>query len=178
MGAPQPARPQPGLHRSLVGRVIRNNPDSLVGSEGSRACPPGCSGQPTVSVDARMHAKRGRCQTRANLRTSKKGGFSHEYLLVAQASRRSIVLFRTYASLPLQPDARRIDPHRGRQRRFPRTPGMTGGEPVSAVRGDPLPPNTPTTAPSAVPEDAPSGIDAILAKPFGLDSLVRTVEQY
>src|SRR4051812_19714846 len=57
-------------------------------------------------------------------------------------------------------------------------PGMTGWELVSAVRGDPLLRNNPIIVTTAVPEDAPSGIDAILAKPFGLDSLVRTVEQY
>src|SRR4051794_8394802 len=49
-------------------------------------------------------------------------------------------------------------------------PGMTCWELVSAVRGDPLLRNNPIIVTTVAPEDAPSGIDAILAKPFGLDS--------
>jgi CheY-like chemotaxis protein len=57
-------------------------------------------------------------------------------------------------------------------------PCMTGWELVSAVRGDPLLRNNPIIVTTAVPEDAPSGVDAVLRKPFDLDSLVRIVERY
>src|SRR4051794_7754460 len=57
-------------------------------------------------------------------------------------------------------------------------PGMTGWELVSAVRSDPLLRNNPIVVTTAVPEEAPSGIDAILQKPFDLDALVRIVERH
>jgi CheY-like chemotaxis protein len=57
-------------------------------------------------------------------------------------------------------------------------PGMTGWELVAAVRSDPLLRDNPIILTTAVPEDAPSGVDAILQKPFDLDSLVRIVERY
>ena len=57
-------------------------------------------------------------------------------------------------------------------------PGMTGWELVSAMRSDPLLRTNPIIVSTAVPEDAPSGVDAILTKPFDLDSLVRIVERY
>jgi CheY-like chemotaxis protein len=57
-------------------------------------------------------------------------------------------------------------------------PGMTGWELVSAVRDDPLLRNNPIIVTTAVPEDAPSGVDAILQKPFDVDALVRVVERH
>jgi len=57
-------------------------------------------------------------------------------------------------------------------------PGMTGWELVSALRSDPLLRNNPIVVTTAVPEEAPSGIDAILQKPFDLDALVRIVERH
>ena len=57
-------------------------------------------------------------------------------------------------------------------------PGMTGWELVSAVRNDPLLRNNPIIVTTAVPEDAPSGVDAILQKPFDVDALVRVVERH
>jgi CheY-like chemotaxis protein len=57
-------------------------------------------------------------------------------------------------------------------------PGMTGWELVSTMRSDPLLRTNPIIVSTAVPEDAPSGVDAILTKPFDLDSLVRIVERY
>jgi len=42
----------------------------------------------------------------------------------------------------------------------------------SMLRGNPI------IVATSVPEEAPSGVDAILVKPFGLDSLVRMVERY
>jgi CheY-like chemotaxis protein len=57
-------------------------------------------------------------------------------------------------------------------------PGMTGWELVSAIRGDPLLRSNPIVVATAVPEDAPSTVDAILRKPFDVDSLVRVVERY
>jgi CheY-like chemotaxis protein len=57
-------------------------------------------------------------------------------------------------------------------------PGMTGWDLVSVMRGDPLLRNNPIIVTTAVPEDAPSGVDAILTKPFDLDSLLRVVERY
>jgi CheY-like chemotaxis protein len=57
-------------------------------------------------------------------------------------------------------------------------PGMTGWDLVSAVRSDPLLRGNPIIVSTAVPEESPSGVDAILTKPFGLDSLVAVVERY
>jgi CheY-like chemotaxis protein len=57
-------------------------------------------------------------------------------------------------------------------------PGMTGWDLVSAMRSDPLLQGNPIIVSTAVPEESPSGVDAILAKPFGLDSLVGVVERY
>jgi CheY-like chemotaxis protein len=57
-------------------------------------------------------------------------------------------------------------------------PGMTGWELVSAIRGDPLLRDNPIIVTTAVPEHAPSMVDAILTKPFDIDSLVRVVERY
>jgi CheY-like chemotaxis protein len=57
-------------------------------------------------------------------------------------------------------------------------PGMTGWELVSAVRSDPLLRNNPIIVTTAVPEEAPSGVDAILQKPFDIDALVRVVERH
>ena len=57
-------------------------------------------------------------------------------------------------------------------------PGMTGWELVAAVRSDPLLRDNPIILSTAVPEEAPSGVDAVLQKPFDLDSLVRIVERY
>jgi CheY-like chemotaxis protein len=57
-------------------------------------------------------------------------------------------------------------------------PGMTGWELVSALRSDPLLRSNPIVVATAVPEDAPSTVDAILTKPFDVDSLVRVVERY
>ena len=57
-------------------------------------------------------------------------------------------------------------------------PGMTGWELVSAMRGDSMLRGNPIIVATSVPEEAPSGVDAILVKPFGLDSLVRMVERY
>jgi len=57
-------------------------------------------------------------------------------------------------------------------------PGMTGWELVSAMRGDSLLRSNQIIVATSVPEEAPSGVDAILVKPFGVDSLIRMVEQY
>ena len=57
-------------------------------------------------------------------------------------------------------------------------PGMTGWELVAAVRSDPLLRDNPIIVTTAVPEEAPSGVDAVLQKPFDLDTLVRIVEQH
>jgi CheY-like chemotaxis protein len=57
-------------------------------------------------------------------------------------------------------------------------PGMTGWDLVSAIRGDPLLRSNPIVVATAVPEDAPSTVDAILQKPFDIDSLIRVVERY
>src|SRR5207248_2548646 len=50
-------------------------------------------------------------------------------------------------------------------------PGMTGWEFVLAMRADPLLRDNRIVATTAVPEDAPCGIDAVLRKPFGLEKL-------
>jgi CheY-like chemotaxis protein len=57
-------------------------------------------------------------------------------------------------------------------------PGMTGWELVSAVRSDPLLRDNPIIVTTAVPEEAPPGIDAVLQKPFDLDALVWIVERH
>src|ERR1043165_5239202 len=57
-------------------------------------------------------------------------------------------------------------------------PGMSGWDLVSAMRSDALLRGNPIIVSTAVPEESPSGVDAILAKPFDLDSLVRVVERY
>ena len=54
-------------------------------------------------------------------------------------------------------------------------PGMTGWDLVATVRRDPLLRDNPIIVTTAVPEDAPSGVDAVLQKPFDIDALVRTV---
>ena len=57
-------------------------------------------------------------------------------------------------------------------------PGMTGWDLVATVRRDPLLRDNPIIVTTAVPEDAPSGVDAVLQKPFDIDALVRTVERH
>jgi two-component system chemotaxis response regulator CheY len=57
-------------------------------------------------------------------------------------------------------------------------PGMTGWALVAAVRNDPLLRDNPIIVTTAVPEEAPSGVDAVLQKPFDLDALVWIVEQH
>jgi two-component system, chemotaxis family, chemotaxis protein CheY len=57
-------------------------------------------------------------------------------------------------------------------------PRMTGWDLVAAVRSDPLLRDNPIIVTTAVPEDAPSGIDAVLEKPFDIDALVRIVERH
>jgi CheY-like chemotaxis protein len=57
-------------------------------------------------------------------------------------------------------------------------PGMSGWDLVSAMRSDALLRGNPIIVSTAVPEESPPGVDAILAKPFDLDSLVGVVERY
>jgi len=57
-------------------------------------------------------------------------------------------------------------------------PGMSGWDLVSAMRSDPLLRRNPIIVTTAVPDEAPSGVDAILTKPFDLDRLIRVVERY
>jgi two-component system chemotaxis response regulator CheY len=57
-------------------------------------------------------------------------------------------------------------------------PGMNGWEFVAAVRGDPRLRHNPIVVTTVVPEDAPWAADAILQKPFDLETLVHTIEQY
>ena len=57
-------------------------------------------------------------------------------------------------------------------------PGMNGWEFVAAVRGDPRLRRSPIVVTTVVPEDAPWAADAILQKPFDLETLVQTIEQY
>ena len=57
-------------------------------------------------------------------------------------------------------------------------PGMTGWEFVAAVRSDPRLRANPIVLTTVVPEDAPWAVDAILQKPFDLETLVQTVERY
>jgi len=60
----------------------------------------------------------------------------------------------------------------------PMRPGMTGWEFVKAMRGDPVLGDNPIVATTAVPEDAPCGVDAVLQKPFDLEKLVSIVARY
>ena len=57
-------------------------------------------------------------------------------------------------------------------------PGMNGWEFVAAVRGDPRLRRSPIVVTTVVPEDAPWAADAVLQKPFDLETLVQTIEQY
>jgi CheY-like chemotaxis protein len=57
-------------------------------------------------------------------------------------------------------------------------PGMTGWDLVAVVRSDPLLRDNPIIVTTAVPEEAPSGVDGVLEKPFDLEALVRIVEQH
>jgi CheY-like chemotaxis protein len=57
-------------------------------------------------------------------------------------------------------------------------PGMSGWEFVKVMRGDPLLRDNPIVATTAVPEDAPCGVDAVLQKPFDLEKLVSMVARY
>ena len=57
-------------------------------------------------------------------------------------------------------------------------PGMTGWEFVAAVRSDPHLRGNPIVVTTVVPEDAPWAVDAILQKPFDLETLVHVVERY
>ena len=57
-------------------------------------------------------------------------------------------------------------------------PGMTGWDLVAAVRSDPLLRDNPIIVTTAVPEDAPSDVDAVLEKPFDIDALVRIIERH
>ena len=57
-------------------------------------------------------------------------------------------------------------------------PGMTGWEFVVAVRADLRLRGDPIVVTTAVPEDAPWAVDAVLQKPFDVETLLRTVERY
>ncbi len=57
-------------------------------------------------------------------------------------------------------------------------PGMTGWQFVAAVRSDPRLRGNPIVVTTVVPEDAPWAVDAILQKPFNLETLVQMVERY
>ena len=57
-------------------------------------------------------------------------------------------------------------------------PGMNGWQFVAAVRGDPRLRANPIVVTTVVPEDAPWAVDAILQKPFDLDTLVQMIERY
>ena len=57
-------------------------------------------------------------------------------------------------------------------------PGMNGWEFVAAVRGDPRLRSNPIVVTTVVPEDAPWAADAILQKPFDLETLVQMIEKY
>jgi two-component system, OmpR family, alkaline phosphatase synthesis response regulator PhoP len=57
-------------------------------------------------------------------------------------------------------------------------PGMDGWEFVAAVRSDRRLQSNSIVVTTVVPEDAPWAIDGVLQKPFDLEKLVGTVEQY
>ena len=57
-------------------------------------------------------------------------------------------------------------------------PGMDGWEFVVAARSDRRLRSNPIVVTTVVPEDAPWAVDGVLQKPFDLEMLVGTVEQY
>lgn len=57
-------------------------------------------------------------------------------------------------------------------------PGMDGWEFVVVARSDRRLQSNPIVVTTVVPEDAPWAVDGVLQKPFDLEMLVGTVEQY